>query len=77
MGGRLRALWNGWLRIARAIGTLNTIVLLTILYWLAVVPLGLILRLLGQDPLRLRRGSETTFWHGKRPLQVDSLHRQF
>lgn len=77
MGDRLRALWKGWLRIARAIGTLNTIVLLTILYWLVVVPLGLILRLLGQDPLRVRRGSETTLWHEKRPLHLDSLHRQF
>ncbi|MBI2152898.1 MAG: hypothetical protein HYV92_03075 [Candidatus Rokubacteria bacterium] len=77
MGDRLRALWKGWLRIARAIGTVNTVVLLTVLYWLVVAPLGLILRLLGKDPLRLRRGPERTLWHEKRPVHLDSLHRQF
>lgn len=77
MGECLRALWKGWLRIARAIGVVNTAVLLSILYWLIVVPLGLVLRLLGKDPLNLRRGSRTTRWHEKRPLQLDSLHRQF
>ena len=77
MGECLRALWKGWLRLARAIGTVNTVLLLTVLYWLVVVPLGLVLRLLGKDPLRLRRGSEPTRWHEKRPLQLDRLHKQF
>lgn len=77
MGDRLRALWKGWLRIARAIGVVNTAVLLTILYWLVVVPLGVILRLLGKDPLRLRRGPERTLWHAKRSLRLDALHKQF
>lgn len=77
MGDRLRALWKGWLRVARAIGTLNTVLLLTIVYWLVVVPLGVVLQLLGSDPLKLRRGAGQTLWHEKRPVQLDSLHRRF
>lgn len=77
MGDRLRALWKGWLRVARAIGTVNTVVLLTVLYWLVVVPLGVVLQLLGSDPLRLRRVSGPTLWHEKRRVNMDSLHKQF
>ena len=77
MGDHLRALWKGWLKIARAIGTVNTVLLLTILYWLVVAPLGVALRLLGKDPLRLRRGAEQSLWHEKRPVHLDSLRRQF
>jgi hypothetical protein len=77
MGDRLRAPWKGWLRVARAIGTLNTILLLTIVYWLVVVPLGVVLQLLGSDPLRLRRVSGPTLWHEKRPVNMDSLHKRF
>lgn len=77
MGSRLRALWNGWLRFARALGTINTFLILSVIYWVFVVPIGLTLRLLGKEPLGLRRGSEATRWQPKRPVRLDALDRQF
>ena len=40
---------------------------LALLFILVVTPLGLVLRLLGKDPLRLKRsGRETTYWSQSR-----------
>jgi len=47
-------MWEGWLSFAHLIGTVQMIVVLTIVYWvfisLAYIPFGLI-----ADPLRLRK----------------------
>ena len=50
--------------------------LLTLLFFIVVTPLGLILRLLGQDPLRLRRPTgAASYWSEVR--QKSSLDRLF
>ena len=55
---RLRRLLDGWLAFAHLIGTVQMVVLLTVVYWvfipLVYVPYGLI-----SDPLRLRRPAGT------------------
>ena len=45
-----------WWRIARVVGDFNARVLLTVTFVAIFVPLGLIWRLLGKDPLRRRAG---------------------
>ena len=51
---RLRSILDGWLAFAHLIGTVQMVVLLTVVYWVFIplmyVPFGLI-----SDPLRLRR----------------------
>ncbi len=51
---RLRSILDGWLAFAHLIGTVQMVVLLTVVYWVFIplmyVPFGLI-----ADPLRLRR----------------------
>ena len=53
---RLRSFVDGWLAFAHLIGTVQMVVLLTVVYWVFIplmyVPFGLI-----ADPLRLRRHS--------------------
>jgi hypothetical protein len=44
-----------WWRIARPIGDFNARVLLTLLFFLVLTPLGIIWRLIGTDPLARRR----------------------
>ena len=55
---RLRSILDGWLAFAHLIGTVQMVVLLTVVYWafipLMYVPFGLI-----ADPLRLRRSTGT------------------
>jgi hypothetical protein len=48
-----------WWRFARALGYVNSRVLLTVIFVIALVPIGVVSRLTHLDPLRRRRGSET------------------
>jgi hypothetical protein len=43
-----------WWRIARTVGDFNARVLLTVMFVVVFVPLGVIWRLIGKDPLRRR-----------------------
>ena len=66
----LRRFVNGWLAFAHLIGTVQMVVLLTVVYWVFIpfmyVPFGLI-----ADPLRLRR-SEGSWWR-EREVPDDAL----
>jgi hypothetical protein len=52
-----------WWRFARVLGYVNARVILTVLFILVLVPLGLIWRIIGKDPLARRRSS----WPGWSP----------
>jgi hypothetical protein len=72
-----RATWERWKKIARAVGVVQTRLLLIIFYFLVVLPLGLIMRIAG-DPLHLkpRKGSNWTP-HRHEEASVDAARRQF
>jgi hypothetical protein len=46
-----------WWRLSHALAYFNTRVLLTIIFIVLLVPLGIIWRVIGRDPLARRRGS--------------------
>lgn len=52
-----------WWRFARVLGYINARVLLTVLFAIVLVPLSMVWRLTGKDPLTRRRAS----WPGWRP----------
>jgi hypothetical protein len=54
---------DGWGFIGKTIGRITTPILLTIVFVTVVTPLGLLLRLFGSDPLRLKRDPKaSTYW---------------
>ena len=55
-----RRLWSRWLKIAGIIGDFQARVVLSLFYFLIVLPFGLAVRLSG-DPLRIKR-PRTTNW---------------
>jgi hypothetical protein len=57
-----RAFHIGWMRLAHALGWLNSRVLLTILFYLVFAPYGFVSRLFGRDPLRRRKRAGDTYW---------------
>ncbi len=63
-----------WLRVARYVGTFNTFVILSLLYFVAVVPIGLVARLVGRDRLGLRRQPSATSYWRPRAVQRDKTH---
>jgi hypothetical protein len=54
---------DGWAFIGKSVGRITTPILLTIVFVVVVTPLGLLLRLFGSDPLRLKRDPKaSTYW---------------
>ena len=51
-----------WRRLARLLGWCNTRILLAILFFLILTPVGLVARATGWDPLRLKRGRRGSGW---------------
>jgi hypothetical protein len=52
-----------WMKVAAALGYVNSRVLLTLMYYGVFTPYGLVSRLVGRDPLGRRRGARPeSFW---------------
>lgn len=65
-----RAFHKAWMRLAVALGHVNSRVLLTLMYYLVFTPYGLVSRLVGRDPLRRRgEGGESHWVERKRTRQ--------
>jgi hypothetical protein len=56
-----------WTRFFQAIGSVWTAVILSIVYLLSVGPVGLVMRLLGKDPLDRALAPEPSFWRAHEP----------
>ncbi|NIN00913.1 MAG: hypothetical protein GTO24_23360 [candidate division Zixibacteria bacterium] len=52
--GLLRPIQRGWMRAALLIGFFMTHLILALIYYLVFTPVGLVMRALGRDPLRLK-----------------------
>jgi hypothetical protein len=57
-----------WMRLALALSKLMTPAIMAVLFFGSVLPTGLVLRLLGKDPLRLKWHKESdTYWISRTP----------
>ncbi len=72
----LAPLYRAWMAFGHVLGWINTRVILGLVFFVVVTPIGLIMRLLGKDPLRLCRSA--SYWIARdRPLDPQSLRNQF
>jgi carbamoyltransferase len=59
----LRFVYRPWMTLARVLGTITSSILLTVVFFLFVTPLGLVQRLFGKRPLDLRfKSAEPSYW---------------
>jgi len=62
----LRPVERGWRRLAETLAWINTRVLLTIVFYLVLAPVGLVRRIAGSDPLERRFDrSAATYWKAR------------
>lgn len=54
----LRPVHTAWTTLGEALGWVNTRIVLTLLFALSIVPVGLLMRALGRDPMERRRDPE-------------------
>ena len=50
----LKAVYRGWMKFGRVMGRIVTPVILTLTFFIAILPTGLVMRALGKDPMRRR-----------------------
>lgn len=73
----LRAAWEWWKKIARAVGVVQTRLLMVCFYFVFVFPLGLVMRMSG-DPLHLKRRSGSNWApHREQTADLETARRQF
>jgi hypothetical protein len=64
----LKPVYIGWMTFAFALGWVNTRLILGIVFYLIFTPAGLVMRLLGKDPLGLQFDRQaTTYWVRRKP----------
>ena len=58
----LNRVYRGWMHVGMAVGTFNSKVILSLMFFVVILPAGAILRLLGKDPmLRKLRTPATSY----------------
>lgn len=67
-----------WKRLGIVLGTINTYIILVIIYFLLFMPYGLIILLLRKDPLREKIDLKSpSYWEITAPEPENSLNFQF
>ena len=57
-----RAFHAGWMKLAHALGWVNSRILLGGMFYLVMTPIGWIVRLTGGDPLNRRKPRRESYW---------------
>ncbi len=74
----LRPVQKGWMTLAFALGWIMSRVILTVFFIIAITPVGLIMRLVGKNPLRAREVNDS-YWirRDEKPREAKDYERLF
>ncbi|MBU0751003.1 MAG: sxtJ [Gammaproteobacteria bacterium] len=74
----LRIPYRLWMRLGHALGWVNTRLLLGIIFYLMITPMGLVMRLFGWDPMRRRLDAAAKTYKVKsRPLSRNEMETPY
>ncbi len=74
----LTPLANGWSRLGHWLGTLNSYIILALLFFLVITPVALLFRWRGRDALHLRQKKLHSYWQTEaRQWSPESFKDQF
>jgi Saxitoxin biosynthesis operon protein SxtJ len=63
----LRPLNFAWFKLGELMGKIVSPIVLGIIFYLLITPVGLVGRLFGRDELKLKRGAEKSYWIKRDP----------
>jgi hypothetical protein len=63
-----------WMKLAEVMAFVSSRIILAIVFFLVLTPIGLVKRAMGWDPLQRRGGSRDSFWQPYPARQQDSKH---
>ena len=65
-----------WVKFGELLGKIIAPILMAIIYFIIVTPIGLFMRLIGKDLLNIKFSKSNTYWI-KREKKVGSMKKQF
>ena len=65
---------KAWMFLAEVLGFVSTRIMLGLVFFLVMTPIGLVKRLGGWDPLHRRSGSSPSYWRPYSERQRDTRH---
>jgi len=74
--GRLDLVYRIWMGLALAISKVTTPIFMGLVYFVAIMPMGILRRNLGQHPLRHRKRDDS-YWVTRSSEKTGGLERQF
>ena len=72
----LNFIYKGWMLFGQVLGWLNSRIILGVVFILMLLPIALIMRFFGYDPLKKRKNNDNTYREDKRNYVID-LNRIF
>ncbi|MEJ2239039.1 MAG: SxtJ family membrane protein [Gemmatimonadales bacterium] len=73
---RLGPIERGWMAFAHAISKVTTPIFMAIVYYVAIVPMGVLMRMLRHNPID-RNATDDSFWVVHESKGADQMNRQF
>jgi len=74
----LEPIYRGWMRMGLMIGSVTTPLILGIVFFLVVLPTGLVMRLFGHDPMARELNDEaSTYRVPSHEIEVKNMERPF
>lgn len=74
----LAPLYKAWMTFGHGLGWINARIILGLVFFVMVTPIGLVMRLAGKDLLRMRTRKSASYWVERgQPLDPQSLRNQF
>ena len=71
----LRPLYRAWMKFGEVAGWINTRIILFLLFYVIVFPVGLLMKLFGNDPLHRRADASAASYRVKQPVR-DKSHME-
>ncbi|SRR5690349_3881294 len=69
---------KGWMKVGHVLGSINTKIILGIIYYLLITPMGLVMRLMGKDPMHRALAQDTdTYRIVRSPRSRHHMRNQF
>jgi len=74
----LRPVYKTWMKVGNVLGWINSRIILAILFYLLIVPVGILMRVLGKDPMRRSLNPDAdTYRVPSKPPPKQHLERPF
>jgi hypothetical protein len=62
-----------WMKLAHALGYVNSRIILTAVYFVVITPIGALRRMLGRDPLDRRTGARASYWTARKSTRQERV----